>query len=91
MNDLARRQIRAASEQALRRAAVLGVVPSPLDQVSHAAGVIETIDLSQLPKGLVARRPNVFKRVLGGIFYRPRLVVGGPLAGPCAWTFHRST
>lgn len=75
MNDLARRQIRAASEQALRRAGVFGVVPTPLDEVSRAAGVIETIDLSQLPEDLVARRPNVFKRVLGGIFYRPRLVV----------------
>ena len=32
MNDLARRQIRAASEQALRRAGVLGVVPQAPDQ-----------------------------------------------------------
>ena len=75
MNELARRQIRAASEQALRRAGVLGVVPTPLDAVSRAAGVTETIDLSQLPKDLFARRPNVLKRVIGAMLYRPRVVV----------------
>lgn len=75
MNDLAKRQIRAASEQALRRAGVLGVVPTPLDAVSRAAGVTETIDISQLPRELVARRPNVLKRVIGAMLYRPRVVV----------------
>src|SRR5947209_5819279 len=74
-NDLARRQIRAATQKALLRAGVAGIVPTPLEEVSAAAGITETIDVGELPSTLIARRPNVLRRVLGAILYRPRIVV----------------
>jgi hypothetical protein len=75
IDDLARRQIRAATRSALTRAGVLGVVPTPLDAVSEAIGIAETIDISQMPPGMVARRPNALKRILGAVLYRPRVIV----------------
>lgn len=74
ISDLAKRQIRAAAKHTLQQAGVAGVVPTPLEQVSRAAGIAETIDISQLPTDLVARRPHVLKRVLGAVFYREQVV-----------------
>lgn len=74
INELARRQIRAAAEQTLKRAGVSGVVPTPLDVVSRAAGIAETIDVADLPIEKVARRPGLIKRVLGAIFYREKVI-----------------
>lgn len=75
VNDFARRQIRAATTSALRRAGATGVVPTPLHAVSRAIGIAETIDIGDLPQDLVARRPNALKRVLGAVLFRPRVIV----------------
>jgi len=75
IDELARRQIRAATHTALQQAGVLGVLPTPLEAVSRGIGITETIDIGQLPEDLVARRPNALKRVLGAVFYRPRIIV----------------
>jgi hypothetical protein len=74
INELARRQIRSAAQQALVKAGVLGIVPTPLSAVSRICGVVDTLDVSDLPSDLVARRPSALKRVLGAVFYRERLV-----------------
>jgi len=75
VDELARRQIRAATHTVLQRVDVLGVVPTPLEEVSRVIGITETIDIGQLPDDLVARRPNALKRILGAVFYRPRIIV----------------
>jgi hypothetical protein len=62
VNELARRQILAASEQALRKAGVYGVVPTPLDAVGQANGVEAVIDISQMPDDLVPKRSRVQRR-----------------------------
>jgi IrrE N-terminal-like domain len=75
ISDLTRRQIRAAAELAIRRAGVAGIVPTPLDAVSRVAGIVETLDLSDIPPDLVARRPSAWRRVLGAVLYRQRVIV----------------
>lgn len=75
VDELARRHIRAATQAALKKAGVSGVVPTPLEEVSRAVGITETLDIGQVPDDLVARRPNALKRVLGAVFYRPRIIV----------------
>jgi len=74
INELARRQIRAGAQQALRAAGVAGVIPTPLDAVARSAGVTEIVDIAHLPTGLVAKRPSLLRRVVGAIFYRERVV-----------------
>jgi hypothetical protein len=75
VGEFTRRQIRAATETAIRRAGVHGVVPTPLEAVARAVGITETIDLADIPADLVARRPSAWRRVLGAVLYRPKLVV----------------
>lgn len=48
INELARRQILAASQGALRDAGVLGVVPTPLEAISLVAGLGGVVDISDL-------------------------------------------
>lgn len=74
MNGLARRQIRAAATETLRRAGVYGVVPTPLEAVTRSAGIVEILDVADLPPDLEAKKPNILQRVLGGLVYRERIV-----------------
>jgi len=87
VDDFARRQIRVATATALRKAGAVGVIPTPLDAVSRAVGVAETIDIGEVPEDMVARRPNAFKRVLGAVLFRPRLIVVDRSQGPARGRF----
>jgi hypothetical protein len=69
VNDLARRQILAVAEQTLKRADVLGIVPTPLAAVGEAVGVEAVIDISQLPTKMVPRRSRV-RKWLGAYLFR---------------------
>ena len=69
VNELAQRQILAASEQTLRRADAYGVIPTPLDVVGEAAGVGAVIDISQLPTDVAPTRSRV-RKWLGAYLYR---------------------
>lgn len=69
-NELARRQIRAAAQQALRAAGVYGTLPTPLDALAEAIGVAEVIDVSQLPEDLVLKKPSALKKILGAYLFR---------------------
>lgn len=75
MNELARRQILAFTDSALRNAGVTGVIPTPLDEVAKTAGITEIIDISRLPKDIAARKPRAMKRVLGALLHRERVVL----------------
>jgi hypothetical protein len=73
INELARRQILAATEQALRRADAYGVVPTPLKVVGEAAGVENVIDISQAPAEIGPRR-SLLRKWLGAYLYRAETV-----------------
>jgi hypothetical protein len=68
-NELARRQILAVSQQALKLAGVYGELPTPLDAVGEAIGVAEVIDVSQLPDDLIVKKPSALKKILGAYFF----------------------
>ncbi len=70
VNDLAQRQILAASTRALQRAGAVGTVPTPLDEVGEAAGVEDVIDIGQLPEELVVNKPSGLKKLLGAFLFR---------------------
>ena len=75
MGDLARRQIRAFSDNALRNAGVTGIIPTPLDAVAQAAGITEIIDISRLPSEIAARKPPALKRIVGALLHRERVAL----------------
>ncbi len=64
------RRLAAVAEQALRRAGVLGVLPTPLEAVQRVAGVLHRADIRALPPELaMAGRP-----LLGALWYEARTV-----------------
>ena len=73
LDEFARRQILAAAERALEVAGVRGVIPTPLDAVSEAAGIVEVIDIGKLPKEIAAKKPQAWKRILGALLYREKV------------------
>jgi len=73
-SSLATRQIAALAEGALQKAGVIGVVPTPLHAVAAAAGITDIIDLHHLPNEFASQKPPQWKRILGAIVFRERLV-----------------
>lgn len=73
VNELARRQIQAASEQALKRADVYGVIPTPLKAVGERSGVVDVIDISQAPNEIVPKR-SLVRKWLGAYLFRAETV-----------------
>lgn len=72
--ELARRQILALSESALSRAGVIGVLPTPLDQVAAVADIAEIVDIGNLPPALEAQKPSGLHKILGALLYKERTV-----------------
>lgn len=74
INELARRQILYASDQALQAADTFGVVPTPLSVVAEANGVLALVDISELPDDLdlmpKLSRPQRVKKWLGAYLYK---------------------
>jgi hypothetical protein len=75
VGDLARRQIVALTDSALRNAGVTGIIPTPLDVVAKAAGITEIVDISRLPMDIEARKPPALKRILGALLHRERVAL----------------
>jgi hypothetical protein len=73
-NELARRQIMAATQGALRAAGVLGIIPTPLEAISQIAGLGGVVDISDLPPDLEAKKPPAWRRILGALLVRERTV-----------------
>lgn len=73
INPLARRQILAATEQALKRADAYGILPTPLNAVGEASGVQEVIDISQAP-GEIAPKRSLLRKWLGAYLFRAETV-----------------
>ncbi len=72
INPLARRQILGITERLLAEANVAGEFPTPLDSVAEIAGIAEVISMNDLPDELVAKKPRVWKRILGAYLFRSK-------------------
>jgi hypothetical protein len=53
---------------------VAGVVPTPLDAVGRAAGIVEVIDAEDLPEEVAVKKPSFLGRLLGALTFGPRVV-----------------
>lgn len=70
-------RIEQVARGALRAADVLGVIPTPLEQVGAALQLEEAVDLRELgdlPKGLLNRLERLKGKVLGALAMRERVV-----------------
>lgn len=74
VDEFTARKVLATCERALEVAGVVGVVPTPLDQVSEAAGILETLDIGSLPEAETAPRPNWLKGIIGAYAFREKVV-----------------
>jgi len=70
LSNYTRRSLLTISESALRRADVLGVIPTPLEEVARTAGVRDIVDISQLPDDIVAKKPSAWRRIVGAYLFR---------------------
>lgn len=74
IDELTRRQLLTVSDKTLQRAGAIGVLPTPLDAVIEAAGIAEVVDIGDIPKDLLVKKPAAWKQVLGALLYRERIV-----------------
>jgi hypothetical protein len=70
INELARRQILGAAQHALKASDAFGVIPTPLDELGEAIGVLEVIDISELPAELSVKKPSALRKLLGAYMYK---------------------
>jgi hypothetical protein len=73
-SPLARRQIARLAEDALQRSEAVGVLPTPLAAVQEALGIVERLDMSDLPAAVEAKKPRAWKRILGAYLRDERVV-----------------
>jgi hypothetical protein len=62
------------AEDALQRADVVDVLPTPLQAIQSAVGIDERIDISALPEAVKAKAPSAFSRILGAFLPDERVV-----------------
>ena len=76
------------AEALLRDADVVGVFPTPLDQVARAAGIAETLSINELPEVPDFKAPRALERILGALHFGSRTVFvdGGQIEGRVRWT-----
>jgi len=70
LNPFTRRRLATIAENALEAAGVVGVLPTPLEEVQRAAGIVARHDVSTLPEGLAARS----RALLGALWFERRAV-----------------
>ncbi len=74
IGDLTRRQLLAVSDKVLQPAGDVGILPTPIDTVTEAAGIAEVVDIADIPEDLLAKKPAAWKRVLGAFLYREQVI-----------------
>lgn len=83
VGEFERRFILARTEDVLKRAGVIDILPTPLDQVMRAAGINELIDISELPADIAANKPSGLTRIIGAYLFRRRVIlIDGKLSSP---------
>lgn len=74
LSEESRRRLAAVADRALREAGVLDQTPTPLRIVGEAAGVAKVVDHRDPPPQIEAEKPRWWKRVLGAVLFRERVV-----------------
>lgn len=74
LREFTRQRIAALTEDALRRAGVIDVLPTPIEAVQKVAGVSARLDIAELPS-VAGRRPAALSRVLGALWFRERVIL----------------
>jgi hypothetical protein len=87
-DEFAHQRVVRIAEAVLRDAGVMGVFPTPLDEVAEAAGIVETLNISQLPDVPAFKAPKALGRILGALHFGSRTVFvdGGQIEGRVRWT-----
>ncbi len=58
------------AEEALERAGVVGVIPTPLRTVGESGGIRDVVDIGSLSQAVTVARPGLLRRVLGAYIFR---------------------
>lgn len=74
LDDFAHQQILGFAIEALRKAGVYGVIPTPLGAVGRAAGITQILDMSAMPPELAHQKPDEIDQVLGALVYHEHLI-----------------
>ena len=69
-----RQRVARLAEDALQRAGVVDVFPTPLEAVQQALDIRERIDVTDLPKEVRATKPWLVKRVLGAVWFEEKTI-----------------
>jgi transcriptional regulator with XRE-family HTH domain len=74
LSEAARRRVAAVAERALEWAGAVEVLPTPLNDLATAAGIVEIKEAAALPEDLEAKKPRVWKRILGAIVFSEKTI-----------------
>ena len=74
LTTFTRQRISQLAEDALRRADVAGVFPTPLEAVQGVLDIRDRIDVAGLPDVVRASKPSLAKRVLGAVWFEEKTV-----------------
>lgn len=74
LSEESRRRLAAIADRALREAGVEDKTPTPLGAVGEVAGVLEVVDQRDPPAEIEAEKPRWWKRVLGAVLFKERVV-----------------
>ena len=74
LSPFTRRRIAQLAEDALRRAEVVDVFPTPLQAVQRAVDLRSRVDVAALPDEVRAAKPRLLKRILGAVWFEERTV-----------------
>lgn len=74
LSEAARQRVAAVAERALEWASAVDVLPTPLDDVAKAAGVVDIREAAMLPEDIVVKKPRLWKRILGAVVFPEKTI-----------------
>jgi hypothetical protein len=74
LTPFTRQRIARLAEGVLERSGAVGALPTPMKAVQDTVGVAERIDVRDLPAELAAKKPPAWKRILGAVLFKERVV-----------------
>lgn len=74
LSEESRRRVAAVAERALQWADAVDKLPTPLDALAATAGIERIVDAEQLPEAVSAKKPRLWKRILGAIVFPEKTI-----------------